>query len=166
MKILRFFLLLVLVVFAAGSNSAIAGEHYSDQRALQGVESPKALFDINLSSASKLELYLSVIKKTHADLIRQGKEADFVIAFRGASVRLISSEIWSFSEDDQRSLGKSASLLKELQEMGVVLEACAIATDLFKIDNITLLPGITVVGNTFVSLIGYQAKGYSLIPIQ
>jgi hypothetical protein len=33
------------------------------------------------------------------------------------------------------------------------------------VDPKTLLPGIEHVGNTFVSQIGYQAKGYAIIPI-
>lgn len=164
-KSLCLFLLFFFVV-VSGPNGVRAENHFSDHAALQGVNVTKALFDINLSTAAKLELYLSVIEKTYDDLVRQGKKPDFVIAFRGASVRLINSETWSFSEEDQQSLAKSAKLIKKLQEMGVVVEACSIATSLFKVDNSTILPGINVVGNTFVSLIGYQTKGYSLIPIQ
>lgn len=159
-------LLTLACIVLTGTTIISAETIYTDTNALQGVETGKALFDINVTHASKLELYLSVIKKTHADLIRQGSKPKFVIAFRGASVRLISSETWSFSEEDQQSLAKAASIVKELQELGVKFEACSIATGLFKIDNSTLLPGVQVVGNTFVSLIGYQAKGYSLIPIQ
>jgi hypothetical protein len=40
-----------------------------------------------------------------------------------------------------------------------------VATRLFSVDNATLLPGIEPVGNTFVSLIGYQAQGYATIPV-
>ena len=164
-KTLSILLTLVCIVLT-GTTIISAESTYTDENALQGVDIGKGLFDINLTHAAKLELYLSVIKKTHADIVQQGKKPDFVIAFRGASVRLISSETWSLSEEDQKSLAKSAAIIKELQELGVVIEACSIATNLFKIDNSTLLPGIRVVGNTFISLIGYQAKGYSLIPIQ
>lgn len=139
---------------------------YSDHNALEGMKSAKTLFDINLTEAKKLELYLNVIKQTHADLVRQGLTPKIVIAFRGASVRLVSTETWSFTEDDQQSLERSAKLLKELAALGIRLEACSIATNLFKVDNSTLLPGIEVVGNTFISLTGYQSKGYALIPIQ
>lgn len=159
-------LLTLLCIVLTGTTVIHAEKIYTDENALQGVGIGKGLFDINLTHAAKLELYLSVIKKTHADLINQGSKPEFVIAFRGASVRLISSEIWSFSEEDQQSLITSASIIRELQKLGVTFEACSIATDLFKVDNLTLLPGVQVVGNTFVSLIGYQAKGYSLIPIQ
>lgn len=159
-------LLVVLLAFTTASMVVAADNEYNDANALKGVTETKGLFDINISQPGKLKLYLSVIKKTHADLIRQSQKPDFVIAFRGASVRLITTETWSFSAEDQEALKDSAQLLKDLQSLGVQIEACSIATDLFKVDNNSLLPGIKVVGNTFVSLIGYQSKGYSLVPIQ
>ncbi len=157
--------ILFCLFFMGLVNPALSAQT-DDSDALQGVKDTKILFDINLSEAKKLELYLGVIKMTRGDLLRQGQHPDIVLAFRGASVRLVSSELWSFSEEDQQSLEKSALILKELKESGVRLEACSIATNLFKVDNNTILPGIKVVGNTFVSLTGYQAKGYSLVPIQ
>lgn len=166
MKRSIFLVFLLTLTMISGPSGARAEQTFADHGALQGVDIGKGLFDINLSTVPKLELYLSVIKKTHQDLVRQGKKPEFIIAFRGASVRLINSETWSFPEEEQQSLAKSAALIKELQEMGAVVEACSIATELFKVENSTLLPGITVVGNTFVSLIGYQAQGYALIPIQ
>jgi len=48
---------------------------------------------------------------------------------------------------------------------GVRMEACSVATKLFNVSNKSLLNGIKPVGNTFVSLTGYQAKGYASIPI-
>jgi intracellular sulfur oxidation DsrE/DsrF family protein len=157
---------LAVVCICIGLAIPSFSSQYNDSDALTETTKAKSLFDINLADASKLELYLSVIKMTREDLIRQGVTPDIVIAFRGASVRLINTETWSFSEEDQQSLEKSALILKDLQELGVKLEACSIATNLFKVDNSTILPGIKVVGNTFVSLTGYQQKGFALIPIQ
>ncbi len=45
------------------------------------------------------------------------------------------------------------------------MESCSIATKLMGVDNVTFIPYVKPVGNTFVSLIGYQKKGYALIPI-
>jgi intracellular sulfur oxidation DsrE/DsrF family protein len=42
---------------------------------------------------------------------------------------------------------------------------CSIATKVFGIDNATLFPEMTVIGDGFVSLIGYQAQGYGLVPV-
>ncbi len=62
-------------------------------------------------------------------------------------------------------LDKIAAQLAELQQQGVRMEACSVATRLFKLDNDSLIEGIKPVGNTFVSLTGYQAQGYVNIPI-
>jgi peroxiredoxin family protein len=48
----------------------------------------------------------------------------------------------------------------------VRLEACSVATALFGVDNETILPEIVVVGNTFISALGFQAVGYAPILIQ
>lgn len=145
---------------------SLAAVKYDDRDALQDMQAVKALFDINVSKPAKLEFYLRVISQTHADLLRQGVAPEMVIAFRGASVRLISTENWSFTDEDQDLLLKSKKYLQELHGLGVKIEACALATGLFKVENSTILPEVKLVGNTFVSLIGYQHQGFALIPIQ
>ncbi len=167
MKVSMIKSLITLLVCVWFTQAPLAySKQYNDSASLEGVNNPKTLFDVNLTTAKKLELYLTVIKKTYDDIKRQGHKPDMVIAFRGGSVRLINSETWSFSEEDQLSLEKSATVITELMQLGIKVEACSIATGLFKIDNTTLLPGIKVVGNTFVSLTGYQNKGYALVLIQ
>lgn len=158
------FLMLCFMAIAP-LNVAWASKEINDNDALKSVENTQALFDINVGTAQKLELYLQVIQQTYDDLIRQKQSPDFIIAFRGASVRLITTKNWAFSDDDQASIKKAASLIRNLNDLGVQLEACSIATTLFKVDKMSILPEIKVVGNTFVSLIGYQTKGYALVPI-
>ena len=158
--------LLLILIFGLLTVSSHAAAAINNSDAIQGQKTSKALFDINLTKAGELDLYLQVIAQTHDDLISQGLDPDFIIAFRGASVRLVSSDIWMFEEKDQEKLKNSAKHLKALKEKGVRLEACNIATTLFKVDNNSVLNEIKIVGNTFVSLIGYQNQGYSIIPIQ
>lgn len=167
MKVSMIKSIITLLVCVWFSQAPLAySKQYDDSAALNGVSNPKTLFDINLTTAKKLELYLTIIKKTYDDISRQGHKPDMIITFRGASVRLVNSETWSFAEEEQLSLKKSAALIGDLANLGVRIEACSIATDLFKIDNSTLLPEIKLVGNTFISLTGYQNKGYALVPIQ
>lgn len=137
-----------------------------DRVALQGVKVGKGLFDINLSDAQKLPLYLGVIKETYAGLKAQGVKPDFVVAFRGTAVKLVSSERANLSAEQKEALLEADALIKELAKAGVRFEACAVATRLFGVENENILPQVKVVGNTFISLIGYQSKGYALIPIQ
>ena len=145
--------------------TGVAEDRIDDGAALEGVKETKAIYDFRVNKPPKLTFFLEVIEKTFNDLVRQGQNPEFVIAFRGATVRLITSENWSFSEEEQKELEKSALLIKHLHDRGVKFEACSIAAGLFKVDRNSYLPEINPVGNTFVSLIGYQAKGYGIVPV-
>lgn len=126
----------------------------------------KAVFDVNVGKAEKLSLYLRVIKQTVDDLAGQKLRPDFVVALRGPAVRLASTDKNLFDGPEQAAVGQVAAQIAELHSLGVRFEACAIATDLFGVENDALLPQVKAVGNTFVSLIGYQNQGYALVPIQ
>jgi intracellular sulfur oxidation DsrE/DsrF family protein len=156
---------LMVSVLVASALPALA-EVPNDRAALQGVKTGKGLFDINISEAGKLPLYLQVIKETHAALKAQGVKPKLIVAFRGPAVQLVSTTRPGLSADQQAALTKSDALIHELARLGVKFEVCALAARLFGVDTTSILPGIEVVGNTFVSLIGYQSKGYALIPIQ
>ncbi len=162
MKRLTGLLLLVLMFAAQGS---FAAPKPDDADALRGVETGKVLFDINMTSPKKMTLYLAVIRETVEDLKRQGVKPDVILAFRGMSVRLISKDREKMELTDFDHLDRIAGQLADLQQQGVRMEACSVATRLFRVDNGTLLEGIKPVGNTFVSLTGYQAQGYANIPI-
>jgi len=156
-------LALILSVLMMAATAFAQGPDDSD--ALKGVTSGKALFDINLGKAESVPLYLQVIGMTHQGLVKQGVTPEFVVAFRGPSVQFITGKAHAKDGNQAVIFEQIAAKISELKAMGVTFEACAIATNLFQIDNATVLPEIKVVGNTFISLIGYQAKGYGTIPI-
>ncbi len=151
-----------LILLSTGMSAA---EKPDDADALKGVKQGRVVFDINMAEAKKLTLYLMVIRETVDDLRRQGVEPDVILAFRGLSVRLISKDREKMPLTDFDHLDRIAAQLTDLRKEGVRMEACSVATRLFKIDNQSLLEGIKPVGNTFVSLTGYQAQGYANIPI-
>ena len=140
-------------------------EKPNDALALTGVTTGRVVFDINTTQAGKLSLYLQVIRETHADLQRQGVTPEMVLAFRGKAVTLVTTDRQHQELTEYEDLDRVAEQIKERQGLGARMEGCSIAPRLYGVDNQTLLPGITPVGNTFVSLIGYQARGYALIPI-
>ena len=154
--------LTLLILFAA---PALA-EKPDDSRALAGVEAGKVAWDINMGDAKKLALYLQVMAETYDDLVRQGVEPDMVFTFRGPSLPLISRERTDVPLDHETHYDAIAERIEALQaKPNVRMEACSIAARLTGVEPGTLLPGIDFVGNTFVSQIGYQAKGYATIPI-
>jgi intracellular sulfur oxidation DsrE/DsrF family protein len=107
---------------------------------------------------------LSVIRQTFDDLVRQGVEPDTVLAFRGPAATLV-SRIASGSMKPILMPSTRSPITADLDMLGVRMEGCGVTTRLFQVDNNTLLDGIKPVGNIFVSLIGYQARGYAVIPI-
>lgn len=144
----------------------VHAEKPADRAALEGVTAGKVVWDINMGDPRKLSLYLRVIQETYDDLVRQGVAPDMIFAFRGRSVLLISTEREEIPLEQHIYLDEVAELLADLSKRpGVKMEACSVACRLFGVKAEKLLPGIQAVGNTFVSLIGYQAKGYGTIPI-
>ena len=150
---------------AALGTPVMGAEKPNDADALKGVSEGKVLFDVNMAEPKKMTLYLAVIRETVDDLRRQGVKPDVILAFRGLSVKLLNKDREAMELTDFDHLDKIAAQLADLQAQGVRMEACSVATRLFGVDNKNLLDGIKPVGNTFVSLTGYQAQGYANIPM-
>ncbi|WP_026287515.1 DsrE family protein [Thioalkalivibrio sp. ALJ24] len=159
-------LLLSLAAWPALTVSADeAGAEPTDAKALEGVETGRVVFDLNNSDPEGLALYLMVIRETHEDFTDQGVEPDIILTFRGHAVTMVSEDRERFELTEFDHLDAVEEHLEALREKGVRMEACSVATRLFDVDHGELLPGIEPVRNTFVSLTGYQAQGYAVIPI-
>jgi len=147
-------------------SSLVFAEKPSDADALRDVNEGKVVWDVTVGSPSKLLLLMKVIEETYDDLVRQDVKPDMVFAFHGPVLKLISSEPLDLPLDEEEAHEEVLDLLREFsQKPGVKMESCSIAARLLSIDNDTIMPEVKPVGNTFVSLIGYQKKGYALIPI-
>lgn len=160
-----------LILIAFGSlcllliNAANADKP-SDADALNGINEGKVIWDVTVGSPTKLLLLLKVIDETYDDLERQNVKPDMVFLFHGRATKLISTKPLDLPLDEEESHEEALELIKKLsQQPGVKMESCSISARLLDIDNETIIPGIKPVGNTFVSQIGYQKKGYAMIPI-
>lgn len=154
--------LLAALVIAVISATAMA---FDDGDAVKGVTTGKAVFDVTLGDAGKLAVYLSVIRETQEGLMKQGVKPDLIMTFRGPALVLVSTNRDRVPADQQQKYDEIAKLVKDLKGLGIKLEACSIAARLTKVDTATIYPEIKVVGNTFISLTGYQNKGYAYIPV-
>ena len=159
-------LILGMLIFAPLLSAQAATAPINDAAALQGVKEGKGVFLIDFNDPKKTAFYLEIIRGTHAGLIRQGVKPHFVIVYIGPTVRFLSTR-----PDDEIELEYSGALtaiaeqVKELHQLGVRQEICTIATRVYKVPNDTVLPGLTLVGDGFISLIGWQTQGYKLIPL-
>lgn len=157
--------LLVLIVFLASLNAS-AEEVYDDSVALNGITSAKGVFLIDFQTAQKTAFYMDLIVGTYDGLVKQNVEPEMVVVVIGPTVKFLSKtanpELTFDYEKEFDSIQKS---IKELHKRGVRIEVCAIATDVFNIDNKSLPEELSVVADGFISLIGWQTQGYKLVPV-
>ena len=160
-RLLSALLLLFVTLPASAGDQAI-----NDRAALAELKTGKGVFLIDIGDAKKLNFYLEVIQGTHKGMRSQGVEPDYVLVYIGPSVKYLTT---APSEAVEQAAGDTLldieTNVAKLAALGVRQEICAVATRVFGIDNATLVPGLTLVGDGFISLIGYQAQGYANIPI-
>lgn len=167
MQFLRIcFAVITLLAAALSPVSAFSAGDINDTRALADLKTAKGVFLVDIGDPKKLAFYLDVIKGTHAGMVRQNVTPDLVVVFIGPSVSYLTTapndEIAMEYED---TLERIATAVADLDRLGVRQEICAVATKVFKVDNKTVLPALNVIGDGFISLIGYQAQGYALVPV-
>lgn len=155
----------VLLAMLALAVIPLTAAAIDDADALQGLTAGKAVFDVTIGDPAKLALYLSIIEETHEGLVKQGVKPDLVVAFRGPAVLLISKNREKVPKNQRAKYDEVISLIRDLKDIGVKFEACSVAARMKKVDTASIYPEIKVVGNTFISLTGYQNKGYAYIPI-
>ena len=133
--------------------------------ALKGVASTKIVFDVRTGIPKVAALQLKLIRQTHRDLIAGKKTPVSTVVFIGQSVKLVSSNREGFTSEDLPLLDEIAAAVSALSGDGIGLELCLVAARVHKVDPASVLPEITKVENGYISIIGYQAKGYSLVPV-
>jgi intracellular sulfur oxidation DsrE/DsrF family protein len=135
-----------------------------DAAALAGMTEAKGVFQIDFTDAEKTAFYLEIIRGTHANFVRQGVEPDLVIVFIGPTVQFLSTQTGE-EVADPATLMRIESEVAQLAELGVRLEVCAVATEVFGVANDSLFDGLELTGDGFVSMIGWQAQGYHPITL-
>ena len=83
----------------------------------------------------------------------------------GPSVKLISRDKQAFSAEDQKLMDEIAQTVQAMAKDGIKLEVADFAAKVSGVDPASILPEIKHVPNSWISLIGYQARGYSLVPV-
>jgi intracellular sulfur oxidation DsrE/DsrF family protein len=156
----------VLAVFllAATAGTGLCEEY----PALKGLKSMKAVFAFETGNPQTALLQLQVIQQTFQDKnIRIGKKKpEIVVVFYGPSVKLVSKTRGGFTAADQKTLDDYAATISTMAKEGIRFEICLIAMKFAGVDPASLLPEVKPVGNGWISVIGYQAKGYSLVPVR
>jgi len=161
LTIMSVFLTLCLIIVTAEN---ICSEEYST---LKGLKSVKAVFDFELGNPQSALLHLQVVHQTFKDknIWIGKKKPNIVVVFIGPSVKLASTNRDGFTAEDQKILNEYASTVSAMAKDGIQFEICLIAVKVAGVEPSSILPEIKQVGNGWISLIGYEAKGYALIPV-
>ena len=158
------FIISQVFLFALLASPAAAGEY---DNALKDVRGIKAVFDVSQGAPGVSNVIFWAVKNVYEnDTVKSLPEKPQVaIVFHGPAVKLISTDRSSFKKEDYGELDKFHGMLRQLKKDGVKLEVCLYAAKVMKVDPATILPEIDHVGNGFISVIGYQAQGYSVIRV-
>ncbi len=160
--------ILVSMVVASVFMLAVVGSAFAaTYESLAGLKSVKAIFDVRAASAKSAAMQLKLIHDTYKDknITAVTKKPAFVVSFIGPAVKLISKKREGFSMEDQKAMDEIAQTVREMSKDGIKLEVCDFAVNALGVDPASILPEIKHVPNSWISLIGYQARGYSIVPV-
>ena len=143
------------------ATSTYGGEY----KALDGLNDIKVVFDVRAKKIKKAAIYLDLIHETFKDQnIRDvSKQPDFAVIFAGGIAKFVSSNIDGFSDKEKVLISRITNRVSAMAKDGIQMEICLFAVNLTGVAPDTLLPEIKQVDNGWISLIGYQGKGYSLV---
>jgi intracellular sulfur oxidation DsrE/DsrF family protein len=160
-------IMMVLFFSICFSFAVVASGFSQDYESLKGLKSVKAVFDFRIGNPAGAPLHLKLIHDSCKDknIMAITKKPAAVVIFSGASVKLISKKREGFSSEEQKQLDEIARTVAEMTKDGIRIEICLFASKVFGVDPASVLQGIKHVPNGWVSLIGYEAHGYSLVPV-
>ena len=161
----KFFVILTITLIMLLQVSFAGASNYDN--ALKDVKGIKVVFNFSSGGPSFANIVSWPIINVYQDksVSTLSEKPQAVIVFHGAAVKLLSSERKGFDEKNIAEINKFQATLKEMKKDGVRLEVCLYAVEAFGLDPATIMPEIDQVANGFVSVVGYQAQGYSVVTI-
>jgi len=157
-------LLLVAALVTLVSTPALAGEY---DNALKGVNAYDAVFEVSQGDPKIANIVFWAVKNAYeVSEVKALKNAPRIaVVFHGPAVKLISSDSKPFNAGEWAEVEKFQETLRQMKKDGVTLEVCLYAAKVMGVDKATIMPEIDQVGNGFVSVIGYQMQGYTVVRV-
>ena len=159
------FVAMSVVVFLALTASAAAAGGYDT--ALKGVKGINAVFDVSHGTPKTANALFWAVQNVYEDETVRAlpNQSHVAVVFHGPAVKLISTDRTGFNYEVNAELEKFAGTIRQLKKDGVKLEVCDYALKVMGVDPATIMAEVDHVGNGFISVIGYQAQGYSVVRI-
>jgi intracellular sulfur oxidation DsrE/DsrF family protein len=157
--------LLLLGAVMLGAVALDARAEAADDNPVAGLSDARIAFDITAGEPGRLLNILNTIDETREGLVKRGVAPHFVLAFRGPATLLTQTDLSRLKPEDRETAAKIAAKLKHLKATAGIerLDQCGIALRGQKVDKAQVNPDLTIVENGWITLIGYQAKGYAYI---
>ncbi len=159
-----FYKLFVLLLCIFYLKPVYSGNQINDSAALNGITEVKVVYLIDFPHPQVTLGYLNDIDATRQSYIKQGVTPRLVLVFQGETVKYLSQQPdEELLFEYEKELKGIADTVAKFKELGIRMEICSVATDYYKVDNNRVLPGMTVVGDSSISMIGWQYQGYKAI---
>ena len=130
--------------------------------AMEGVTSVRTAFDFRVGdpdiALGHLDLIHSMLDEPSMN--RGGEQPEIVVVFIGPSVNLITTEESGVAPASKNAIAEKIS---EMEADGVTFEICMTAAHAHDVSAESVLPEVVQVGNGWISLIGYQHRGFAMI---
>ena len=153
----------LIILFSFISISKVYSQEF---KVFEGLESIKTVVDFRKDKPQEVATYLNLIHQTYMGVkMNINENTDFIIVFTGPVVKLLSINKDGFPSEEHETIDKIADNITAMAKDGIKMEICLYATQAFGIDSDSILPEIEQILNGWLSVIGYQAKQYSLLPI-
>jgi intracellular sulfur oxidation DsrE/DsrF family protein len=155
----------VFCVLVAGGMVSAEAAQFDNARALAGIDRVGIYFDVNVGDSDRLALRMRLIEQTIDQVREAGIETDVVIGIRGGATPFMTRDDNYVLDDEVAAKQVIQDYLKDFAAGGAVIEQCAIAAELKDIPPADFVDEVTFVANGYVSLVGYQARGYAVVPM-
>ncbi len=157
--------LTLLLSICAIYGKPVSAAVLNDAHALRGLHAAKAVFLINVKKPQVLANVVRVANMAYTSMARQGVKPHFVMVIIGPDVAFLTKNMVGLSYGQREAAAHLQNEVKEMTHEGIRFEACGVSlADEVDINPHDLIPQVHAVGNGFISAIGYQAKGYALVP--
>ena len=130
------------------------------------IDEARVVWDFTVGEPDKFAMRLEDMRDTMRTFAKRGMKTRFAMIVRGAASKLITqSPPGASSPELQKAAARIATLLEELAGQGVLVEQCGVALRRQGVRREDLLSLVTVIENSFVSIVDYQLRGYAYVPV-
>lgn len=124
------------------------------------------VWDFILGEPDKFALRLGDLRDTMNAFEGRGMKPRFAMIARGPASKLVTKNPPAQATPElQKAAARVAPLLEELAARGLLVEQCGVALVRQGVRREDLLPFVTVIENSYVSIVDYQLQGYAYVPV-